>query len=109
MLPNSLLQILVVNAARDIPSAMGGKPFTVQDAECVMVNEKGHPLKVGVLRISRGLQGLVKPGVFVASFELEPHYKTRILEAQVSSLQPMKLTDKGPVADGERIVPRAGV
>lgn len=104
MLPNSLLQILVVNAAREIPST-SGKPFTVQDAECVMVNDKGHPLKVGVLRINRDLQGLVKPGVFLASFELEPHYKTRILEAQVSSLQPMKFTDRGLVADGERIVP----
>lgn len=108
MLPNSLLQILVVNPVREIPSAQGGKPFTVQDAECVMVNDKGHPLKVGVLRISRGLMGQVRPGVFVASFELEPHYKTRILEAQVSGLQPVKITEKGPVADGERIVPKAG-
>lgn len=93
----SLLQILVVNDAREITVRATGNKFTVQDAECMLLSDEGKPVKVGVLRIPELLRPQVKVGVFLGTFGLDASYKDRQIEAVLTGLQEVRMTDKGPV------------
>jgi len=94
----SLLQIIVVNPVREITMRATGNKFTVQDAECMLLDDGGKPVKVGVLRIPEPLRKDVRPGVFIGTFGLDAGYKDRQIEAILTGLQEVELTPKGPVA-----------
>lgn len=93
----SILQILKLNDVREGVSQKNGKPYRMQDAECLILKETGEVDQVGVLQIPRDLLGTVTPGVYLGSFALRPNMASRRIEAQLTGLQPY--TVKGtPVA-----------
>lgn len=83
---HALIQVLKVNDKRSGVSAKTGKPWEMQDAECIVLNDDLTPSKVGVLRVPRDLLGKVDPGVYTGSFSLEPDYQTRVIGAVLTGL-----------------------
>jgi len=84
----SILQILKINDAREGVSQKNGKPYRMQDAECLLLKDTGEVDQVGVLQIPRDLLGTVNPGVYLGSFALRPNMASRRIEAQLTGLQP---------------------
>lgn len=84
----SVIQILKVNDTRKGTSAKTGKPWEMQDAECLLLNDDGSINCVGVLTIPKDLSGKVTPGTFVGSFSLRASPMDRRIEAVITGLQP---------------------
>ncbi len=87
----SLLQIIKVNEVRKGVSRESGKPWEMQDAECILLNDDGSPSQVGVLMIPKVIRekGEVKVGRYVGSFALQPNLSTRRIEAVLTALNPV--------------------
>lgn len=84
----SIIQILKLNDVREGVSQKNGKPYRMQDAECLILKETGEVDQVGVLQIPRDLLGTVTPGVYLGSFALRPNMASRRIEAQLTGLRP---------------------
>jgi hypothetical protein len=85
---NSILQILKLNELRKGVSSKTGKPYEMQDAECLLLTDTGEVESVGVLQIPRDLMGKVSLGIFLGSFSLRPDMQTRRIGAVLTGLQP---------------------
>lgn len=83
----SIIQILKLNDVREGVSAKTGKPYKMQDAECLLLKDTGEVDQVGVLQIPRDLLGTVAPGVYLGSFALRPDMATRRIGAVLVGLQ----------------------
>lgn len=81
----SILRILKVNEPRS--GVKDGRPWTMQDAECLLLKDTGEVDQVGVLQIPKSLQGTVTVGDFIGSFALRANMASRKLEAQLTGLQ----------------------
>jgi hypothetical protein len=91
----ALLQVLKVNESRSGTSKDSGRPWTMQDAECLLLNDDKSVKAVGVLMLPKELQGKVTPGVYTGSFSLVADMKTRRINAQLVGLVPVPFTSKG--------------
>jgi len=92
---NSILQILKVNESRKGVAKDSGKPWEMQDAECVILDEAGNPESVGVLLIPKSLMGSVQPGIFLGSFSLRAGMRDRRIEAELVGLRPLRREGPG--------------
>lgn len=84
----SILQILKVNDIKKGTSSKTGKPYEVQDAECLILKETGEVDQVGVLRIPKDLRGQLVPGVYLGRYALRPAMDTREILPVLVGLQP---------------------
>jgi len=82
----SILQIIKVNETKS--GVKDGRPWEIQDAECILLNEDGTPSQVGVLSLPKDLRGQVKPGTYLGSFALRADLRSRRIEAVLTGLQP---------------------
>lgn len=82
---SSVVQILKVNDAR---SGVGknGKNWTMQEAECILLDSDGAVSQVGVLDVPKDMIGLIAPGNYTATFSLAAHYQTRKIESRLTAL-----------------------
>jgi hypothetical protein len=89
----ALIQIIKVNDARSGVSKLSGKPYTMQDAECLLLGDDGSPQQVGVLTLPRSLTGdaAPKPGTYTGSFALQSSLRDRRIEAVLTGLTPAPL------------------
>lgn len=94
----SYIKVIKVNEVRKGIGAKSGKPYEMQDAECLLLDEHGTPSSVGVLMIPKDLTGKVLPGDYAASFTLGTDMERRIV-ARVVALHPMKI-ENGKVTAG---------
>lgn len=83
----SILQILKVNDARS-GTSKEGRPWEMQDCECLLLKDTGEVDQVGVLSLPKDLRGKVVPGTYLGSFGLRPSLKDRRIEAVLVGLQP---------------------
>lgn len=67
---NSILQILVVNTKAGT-SKKTGQPYSIPEAQCILLNDDGSVSAVGVLVIPKQLEETAKPGTYTGSFALE--------------------------------------
>jgi hypothetical protein len=102
----TILHILKLNAPRTGVSKTTGRPYDMQDAECVIYNDDGEPIEVGVLMIPDSLRETVSPGFFLGTFALRAsHAKNggRAISAVLTGLQPRPSpsieVDKSPKAE----------
>ncbi|MEF9964586.1 MAG: hypothetical protein RR779_09465 [Comamonas sp.] len=86
---SSIIEILKVNEPRTGVSQKTGKAWSMQEAECVLRDQEGQVVQVGVLDVPRELIDNLRPGVYTASFTLSAHYQSRKIGAQLVSLTPM--------------------
>lgn len=92
----AVLQILKVNEVKSGVSKKTGNPYELQDAECVLLDDKGAPMQIGVLSIPKDLRGKAEVGVFTGSFSLRPDLQTRRIEAVLVGLTPVPIRSQVP-------------
>lgn len=82
---SSVVQILKVNDSR---SGIGknGKAWTMQEAECILLDGDGAVSQVGVLDVPKDMIGLITTGNYTATFSLAAHYQTRKIESRLTAL-----------------------
>ena len=105
---NVFLQILKVNPIREGVGKASGNPYRMQDAECMILDDKGEVDQVGVLMLSKDQVGKTDPGIYLGSFAMRANTSEkggRKIEAVLTGLQPVKKTPKGFVADGGEVAP----
>ena len=83
----AIVQIIKVNEART--GNKDGRAWEMQDAECILLNEKGQPEQVGVLMIPKELRNKVQPGIFTGAFALRTSLRDRRIEAALTGLTPL--------------------
>ena len=64
----TIIQILKVNEARS--GNKDGRDWSMQDCECILLNDDGSVGEVGVCALPKDLIGKVAPGHYTASFTL---------------------------------------
>jgi hypothetical protein len=86
----SLVQILAVGPV--LNKEFEGRPYKIQECECVMLNDDGSAASVGVLRLSDAMKGdnAPKPGTYSASFAMRARPKDRRIEALLTGLVSVK-------------------
>ena len=93
----SFIQILVAQKPNE---GMGknGKPYKVQNADCVMLDEDGVMLQVGVMRVPNDLIDKIKPGVYQPGFGIRVDFQSREIKPVLMSLTPVrqKVADVAP-------------
>lgn len=94
----ALIQIIKVNEARTGVSKTTGKPWTMQDAECLLLADDGSPQHVGVLMLPRNLTGDAspKPGTYTGSFALQSSLRDRRIEAVLTGLTAVPTRQASP-------------
>lgn len=85
----SILHIIKVNDQRNGVGKESGKPYSLQDCECILLKDDGTPDQVGVLLLPKDLTGKTIPGQYLGSFALRPNLQTRKIEAVLTGLQPV--------------------
>lgn len=84
----SIVHILKLNDIRKGVSTKSGKPYELQDAECVLLADDGTVGSVGVLTLPRDLRELA-PGLYTAHFAMRANPASRRIEAVVTGLTPV--------------------
>lgn len=92
----AVIQILKVNELKTGVSAKTGKPYEVQDAECVLLDEHGNPDQIGVLPVPKALRDTIRPGVFTGTFALKPDFSSRRIEAVLTGLTAVPIRSQVP-------------
>lgn len=84
----SLIQIIKINELRS--GNKDGRAWSMQDAECILLDENGQPDQVGVLQLPKNLMGENAPlrGTYLGSFALAAGMRDRRIEARLTGLQP---------------------
>jgi hypothetical protein len=88
MIGSALINIIKVNDARN--GVKEGRPWSMQDAECLLLNDDGTPATVGVLQLPKELMGdkAPRPGIYTGSFALRSGLRDRRIEAVLTALVP---------------------
>lgn len=92
----SILRILKINEPRK--GVKEGREWSMQDAECLLLNDDGTVAQVGVLQIPKLLQGTLTEGDFLGTFALRPNMASRKIEAQLVGLTPYGVKGTPPAA-----------
>lgn len=85
---NSIIKIIKVNEKRS--GVKDGRPWEMQDAECILLDENGEEQQVGVLPLPKHLMGDAAPsrGIYLGAFALRAGLRDRRIEATLTGLQP---------------------
>lgn len=83
----SILQVLVVGPLLD--KKYDGREYKTQQLECLALDADGQPLQVGVIRVPKHLQGLVKVGYYRPVFGMRVG-RERVIESVILDLTPYK-------------------
>lgn len=84
----SIIRILKLNEVRKGTSQKTGKPYEMQDAECLLLKDTGEVDQVGVLHIPKDLMGKVTEGDFIGTFALRANLQDRQINAVLTGLAP---------------------
>ena len=93
----SFIQILVAQKPKE-GVGKNGKPYKFQEADCVMLDEDGVMLQVGVMRVPNDLIDKIKPGVYQPGFGIRVDFQSREIKPVLMSLTPVrqKVADAAP-------------
>jgi hypothetical protein len=95
---NCFLQILKLNDIREGVGKASGKPYRMQDAECIILDEAGAVDQVGVLMLSPDQVGKTQPGTYMGHFAMRADTSRegqRRIQAVLTGLTPVNKTPKG--------------
>lgn len=84
----SIIQILKVNEKRS--GNKNGRDWSMQDAECALLNDTGELEQVGVLQLPKDMMGdaAPKPGTYLGAFALRAGMQDRKIAAVLTALTP---------------------
>ena len=97
----SIIQILKLNDPIKGTSAKTGRPYDIQDAECILYAEDGTVGQVGVLTIPNDLRGKVAEGTYSGTFSMRADRQTRRIGSVLTGLTPIPAAAP-PVAKAPR-------
>ena len=86
----TIIQILKLNEPRS--GVKDGREWSMQEAECILLNDDGSVGEVAVWNLPKELQGKVNAGQYTASFTLRANKSReggRRVEAQLVGLTPI--------------------
>jgi hypothetical protein len=86
----AFIQILKVNDLRKGVGQKSGKPYEMQDAECMLLNESGELEQVGVLQLPKDMTGdaAPRPGVYIPTYGMRAGMQDRKIAPVILSLTP---------------------
>jgi hypothetical protein len=91
----SIIRILKVDDLRTGVGRESGRPYAMQDAQCLLLKDTGEIVEVGVLTLPKELtrdkpEGVdkVQPGDYIGTFALKASMKDRKINATLIGLQP---------------------
>ena len=92
----SIIKIIKVNEKRS--GVKDGRPWEMQDAECILLDENGEEQQVGVLPLPKTLMGDAAPGkgIYLGAFALRAGLRDRRIEAVLTALQPYGIKAPSP-------------
>lgn len=93
----SIIQVLKLNDPIKGTSQKTGRPYDIQDCECLLLNESGTVEQVGVLTIPNDLRGKVEPGTYMGTFSLRADRQTRRIGSVLTGLTPITSGASTPV------------
>jgi hypothetical protein len=102
----SLIRVLVVGEIKSGTSKFG-KPYTIQEVECLTLDETGDGQQVGVLTLPKELVGKATPGDYAATFSLGVDYRDRRIGARITDLRPVNIAN-GKVTASASAASKAG-
>jgi hypothetical protein len=84
----SIIKIIKVNEARN--GTKDGRAWSMQDAECILLNDNGEEEQVGVLQLPKNLMGDNAParGIYIGAFALQAGMRDRRIAAVLTALTP---------------------
>ena len=84
----AFIQILKVNDVRT--GNKNGRDWTMQDAECMLLNESGELEQVGVLQLPKDMTGdaAPRPGVYVPTYGMRAGMQDRKIGPVILALTP---------------------
>jgi len=85
----SVIQVLKLNDPIKGTSSKTGRPYDIQDCECILFDEAGEVGQVGVLTIPNELRGKVAPGMYTGSFSMRADRQTRRIGSVLVGLTPI--------------------
>lgn len=99
----SLIRVIKVNDVRKGVSSITRKPYEMQDASCIVLDELGNVVTVGVLMVPKELTGKLIAGDYACGFALGTDREGRIT-ARIVSLNPVKIDGGRVVAAPSKVV-----
>jgi hypothetical protein len=81
----SIVQILKVDNRKG-KSQKTGRDYEMETAECILLDDTGQAVQVGVLDVPRELMGQVHPGIYTAAFTMRAAYDTRRIQSVLVGL-----------------------
>ena len=99
----SIIRILKLNDLKKGISAKTGRPYEMQDAECLLLKDTGEVDQVGVLQIPKDLRGELKEGDYIGTFALRPDMASRRINAVLTGLQPYSVGKAAPSASTAKV------
>lgn len=94
-LMKSVIEILAVNAPKTGVSKRSGNAYSITECECIVTRSDGTK-QVGVLTLSKALEGKASPGKFEATFDINVDYRDRKIGAMVVDLLPLNAPGVAP-------------
>ena len=85
----SVIQVLKLNNPITGTSSKTGRPYDIQDCECLLLDESGQVSQVGVLTIPNELRGKVEPGIYAGTFSMRADRQTRRIGSVLVGLTPI--------------------
>ena len=85
----SVIQVLKLNEPNKGTSSKTGRPYDIQDCECILFDGDGQVAQVGVLTIPNDLRGKVEPGMYTGSFVMRADRQTRRIGSVLVGLTPV--------------------
>jgi len=84
------LRVIKVNEVREGVSSVTRKAYRMQDASCIVLDEQGQIVTVGLFMIPKDMTGLLQPGDYACTFGLAVDREGKI-NARISALSPVKI------------------
>jgi hypothetical protein len=84
----SIIKVIKVNEVRS--GVKDGRPWSMQDAECILMDENGEEQQVGVLQLPKALMADAAParGTYIGAFALLAGMRDRRITAVLTALTP---------------------
>jgi len=102
---SSTIQVLKLNEPNKGVSAKTGRPYDIQDAECILWDGEGAVSQVGILTIPTELRGKIEVGMYSGTFTMRADRQTRRIGSVLVGLTPIPAVATKGAPGASAVVP----
>lgn len=81
----AFIQVLVVQPIKS-GTSKNGKPYQLQEVDCIALDEHGEALQVGVLSLPNSLLGTITVGTYSPVYGMRVDFQTRKISPSIVGL-----------------------